>query len=48
MYLKDLLADIDFTATDDAKVSSLEISDITYDSRLATADKLFVCLIGAV
>lgn len=46
MYLKDLLADIDFTATDDAKVSSLEISDITYDSRLATADKLFVCLIG--
>lgn len=48
MFLKELLADINYEVTSTELLEKTTVSDITYDSRLATFDKMFVCLIGAV
>ncbi|MCI8388648.1 MAG: UDP-N-acetylmuramoyl-L-alanyl-D-glutamate--2,6-diaminopimelate ligase [Clostridiales bacterium] len=49
MLLSKILADIEYTSNASSElIETLEIADITYDSRKATLDKLFVCLIGAV
>ena len=49
MLLSKILADVEYRSdTPSELIDSLEIADITYDSRRATADTMFVCLIGAV
>lgn len=49
MLLSKILADIEYASdASTGLIDTLDISDITYDSRKATADKMFVCLIGAV
>ena len=49
MLLSKILADVEYKSDAPSElIDSLEIADITYDSRRATADTMFVCLIGAV
>jgi UDP-N-acetylmuramoyl-L-alanyl-D-glutamate--2,6-diaminopimelate ligase len=49
MLLSKILADIEYKSdTSTALIESIDIDDITYDSRKATFGTMFVCLIGAV
>lgn len=48
MILTKILADISYTTNKSADVlSAIDVSDIVYDSRRATATTMFACLVGA-